>query len=77
MLFEMKKSIEFHLPHYKFHIRYRAKVLFKDLNSGTAMAIVVFEFSRKRYCCFDGLPERKSESGRFSKTCQLDQDQFS
>ena len=47
-----------------------AKVLFKDLNPGIAMAIVRFKFSRKLYFCFVSVIRQKFNFSAFSEMAQ-------
>ena len=47
-----------------------AKVLFKDLNPGIAMAIVHFKFSCKLYFCFVSVIRQKFNFSAFSEMAQ-------
>ena len=47
-----------------------AKVLFKDLNPGIAMAIVRFKFSRKLHFCFESVIRQKFNFFAFSEMAQ-------
>ena len=58
----------FEFLHYPFEGR--AKVLFKDLNPGIAMAIVHFKFSRKLYFCFESVIRQKFNFSAFSEMAQ-------